>query len=771
MPITLPRAGVRPVEDRGYGGPVSLPRAQVRLAAEPEAPESPKPTAAPSKLTDYIPDVVRGVAGLVPKWGWRGAAAAGGADLAAQKIEMAQGRRDSWNPWRTAAESAVGAVPFGDTFGGVKGMLRAAGKGAAITGGGAAANELAETGTITPTQVAIASSLGGLGGTIAQRAFQYFNRGPKTLDAPSPSPTSEGSSLSRWFSRFKGAPEVSTRPVPRVPEPSEVRPPRATLPVDAPRPDSVRAAPPAEDDPAVIMRTVANGSKRAAEREARMTPTPEEAEKLSLLSARLERLRQHQTPDSPRTYLERVPDLEDPPQSTPMLHRPLSPDQQARQDTMFGKGSTQGTKQHLNTSAVRRYLDLYGKAIPPGTAAERHAQYIQRGRAAKEFRRLTEGEGGGISSELAMRLGLAGAGAVVGPIFEPEHPVVGAVGGAAMGAALPTLVKRGSLPERLRYFSMLSRPLTHAKAALGNTSGLVQEAAVKGMTGDTGAAKNILREMGNVGEHKRVFTDAFKNPESYGQRFEQDIPLDNTFLSIPRRILTGLDAATTATAERAGIGRARGQKIGFSNEPETGLGQWALEGQRRFPAIRLLQAFVKTGVNQGERAYEAASGFKHVGKLLRREGLSQDEKEHLARAVLMTGVAGTGAAGVGSANPLAVAAAGPLALPYLAGAVGHEIATDDRKDTTAGALRRFMARVTRDVPFMDVSTDFPKLVGSYVPGALGDLNPDPYPRVASGGLFGEAMKKIPGVSERLKIAGARKNQRRLRRPPRRLSDR
>jgi hypothetical protein len=372
-------------------------------------------------------------------------------------------------------------------------------------------------------------------------------------------------------------------------------------------------------------------------------------------------------------------------------------------------------------------------------------------------------ETGALDPELAVGMGTTLGGAALGAATDEENRTRGALLGAAGGAGLAAGVKNPRLLERLRFFSMLSSPLTHAKNVAGNIGSLATEAGTKALTGDlSGAGRLLAAPFREGGETVRAFREGYRDP-SKGDANRMGVDWDvDSLLSVPGRIISGVDSASRNILERGGLDANRAAKATFGNEPELPLSQWLLSGHRRLPALRQFVPFAKTPLNIAERGLEHSP----LAPLLpsAREALvggGQARREAIARMALGTGAAGAAYA-TGADDPMTIAAAGPLALPVALG--GFTGAADTPESSTDSAIERGLRQAARMVPGLT-----PQIPGtqeyfaSYVPNAARDLAEflDPADEREAPGYFGETARRVPILRETLpeKSSGRRRTRR------------
>lgn len=363
-------------------------------------------------------------------------------------------------------------------------------------------------------------------------------------------------------------------------------------------------------------------------------------------------------------------------------------------------------------------------------------------------------ESGSVDPEFLKDIAIHGGGGVigagVGAATDPEDPTRGAVLGGMVGMGAPAIARNPKAAEALRYFSMLSSPLTHAKNILGNVGSWGIESAVKGLSGDTeGAAKLFKAPFLNMGRTRDAARAAFAEGAPETANRTGMAATGRGLLSLPGRAIHAIDAASRDVLERGGLDPERAAKATFSNEPESVAAKGILSLQRKSGLVRAAVPFAKTPLNIVERGVEHSplAPFLPSARAALTGGGAKS-REAVARMFLGT-VLGGGAYMAGADDPYSIAAAGPAALPV---ALGGFLASG--KDTSApdSITERAIRQTARMIPGMT-----PQIPGtqqffaSYVPNAARDVAEaiDPADDRETPGYFGETGKRIPIVRESL----------------------
>lgn len=347
--------------------------------------------------------------------------------------------------------------------------------------------------------------------------------------------------------------------------------------------------------------------------------------------------------------------------------------------------------------------------------------------------------------------GTLGAGA--GAYFDPENRTRGAALGAALGAGAPAVIRNPQALERLRFFSLLSSPLTHAKNVLGNVGALGAQMAERSLAeGSLDPAKNILRAVFDP-ETVAAATRGFESASHFANnKLGVEVPREG-LLALPGRLMSGMDAGARNALERAGLTGDEASRAVYTGEPLSEIGKGLLQFQRRSALARLILPFVKTPINLFEMGIERSPlGLKRL--LEASDPLTR--RLILAQAGLGTGAAALGAE-YGADNPYLTALAGPYALPFAAG-TAYGLATD-AGDNETKTLQAVTDRVLEQLPLTFSTRELQpsRLLASFVPNLLRDLNPDPYRRDTTGTVFGPLLAKLPFLSETLPSRGRKKD--------------
>jgi hypothetical protein len=195
----------------------------------------------------------------------------------------------------------------------------------------------------------------------------------------------------------------------------------------------------------------------------------------------------------------------------------------------------------------------------------------------------------------------------------------------------------------------------------------------------------------------------------------------------------------------------------FAGQPQTETGQALLQFQRTNPLTRLLLPFVRTQTNIMEQGVERMDPRRFFN------AETPDARRLAAGQLGLSGLAAILGAQVGddytAALPFAAAAAGPYALPFMLGSA-YGVGKDGVNDEVEFATR-LGSKFSQQLPLAsDYALNPSRLLASYVPNILRDVNPDDQARETKGTIFGPAAAKIPGLSTTLPAKRERRKKRR-----------
>lgn len=365
-------------------------------------------------------------------------------------------------------------------------------------------------------------------------------------------------------------------------------------------------------------------------------------------------------------------------------------------------------------------------------------------------------ESGFINPDLAFTLGGAATGAVAAPLLD-EDPSLGTVAaGAGLGALGGTALRRPDLLERLRYFSLLSSPLTHAKNVAGNASAVLSRATEDAMTGNAARAGSTVREFFKP----KTLDDLvhyFRNPSRQNTRWGST----QGVLGVPSRLMGAMDDASKAALGRAGTSADDAELITFTGQPRSKSGAALVEMQENAPLARFVMPFVRTATNIAERGLERTPGIGFLPAVRKMDdrGLgTASARQALGALAVILG------AKYGADHPLALPALGPFALPGAVGAAASE-AMEGGKSNSDIAKAGFRAAVkSTPVPSESYQYDPARILAQFVPNAVRDLSPvAPSEFDTSQSLLAPAMAKIPIVNQSLPRKRRRASRARTRR--------
>lgn len=376
---------------------------------------------------------------------------------------------------------------------------------------------------------------------------------------------------------------------------------------------------------------------------------------------------------------------------------------------------------------------------------------------ATEYRAPKWGdETGAINPDLAYTLGTTALGAAAAPLLDDDPSIGSAIGGGAVGALAGIGLRRPDLLERLRYFSLLSGPTTHAKNVAGNVSAVLSRATEDAMTGNPARAGSIVREFFR-GKTLEDLVHYFRNPSRQNTRWGST----QGVLGVPSRLMGAMDDASKAALNRGGVPASEAELITFTGEPRSQFGKALVDMQERSQIARFFMPFVRTATNIAERGLERTPGVGYLPQVRRMTNASAgtaSARQALGALAMLVG------SQYGDDHPLMLPALGPFAVPAAVGAALGE-AAEKGKSKSDAAKAGFRAAVkSTPVPTESYQYDPARLVAQFVPNALRDLDPnDPSSLDTSRSLLAPAIKKIPFVNQSLPRKRRRASRARTRR--------
>lgn len=401
-----------------------------------------------------------------------------------------------------------------------------------------------------------------------------------------------------------------------------------------------------------------------------------------------------------------------------------------------------------------------GKLSPGAPPHPSSPPAVQRG----GFADFLDDEAGEIDPELARRLGVHGASALLGGAAgyfgsDEDTRERNAVGGALLGAAAPLAFSGKGLDalNKLRYFSMLGGVGAQAKNLVGNAGSATVRAAEEALVGNRATAKDLLASVFSpetVARAREAFSHA-------------DVPGDSRWgqtsgaVGVPSRMMHAVDEAATGALRRGGLTEDEARLSLFTSQPRSKTGQAINNLGRHIPIV---MPFTRTATNMVERGLEHTPG---IGLLPQVRAMRGDEtnrvmaRQALGALALLTG-AGLGSEVDRKYQPYIAAALGPLALPYAMGTEGKR-AFDRRTGDPFTNVVKSPTDVIRDqLPLPGDSYDYDpaRVIASFVPGILADASEVAPREFEQPGLFDPAIAKIPFLNSAL-----------LRRKPQRASAR
>lgn len=323
----------------------------------------------------------------------------------------------------------------------------------------------------------------------------------------------------------------------------------------------------------------------------------------------------------------------------------------------------------------------------------------------------------------------------------------------AIAAGLP---KVADAANRLRYFSMLSSPVTQIKNVAGNVGAVTSHAAESALGGKFREAGDVLREFFSPQTVRDAIAE-YHAPSEGGRWGDEG----HSVLDIPGRTMGAIDRASKNALERANIPADQAHEITFTNRPKSDLGSSLNDALNRSTAGKLLVPFSKTATNILERGIERTPGLGYLAQALSGGNLTTSVPKQILGAVAAGagGYVGSrpGAAAYAKAHPtqkaLIEALLGPYAVPYAIGS-GAMQAAQKPKSTAADVVQAALSTLSSAAPMPNEYTlDPSRYLASYVPNILRDVNPlagiDPAGFDVGHSFVNRSIAKIPVLNELL----------------------
>lgn len=365
-------------------------------------------------------------------------------------------------------------------------------------------------------------------------------------------------------------------------------------------------------------------------------------------------------------------------------------------------------------------------ALPSNVRHERYQELGRIDKALRELFKAGEGSGGAGGSEagiaspqvlayLAKTLGGGAIGAQAGAASNPEHPVIGGVGGAMIGAlganAIPML-GTGGAPylrglERAAYEGMLygAPQITNA---IGNASAILTTPMVRALQGYPEEARQGFRVLANPRQMAKTFTTGWRT--GYNEAPFTNLKFGEAARPIgpAGRNLHAVDAGTKAVLNSMGASPEVATRLTYSGDPATKFMAKTAMFQSAFPT-RIFSPFARTGLN----LLEVGSSLSPMRLLPGEAGASirnvlpvNPNMSGMQRAIHEGAMAapgaltfGLGVSGMMPSNPTMQASLGPLAAPA---AIGNGIYDYAQYGKDAPGDR--IQAVLNSIPTMDIST-------------------------------------------------------------------
>lgn len=298
--------------------------------------------------------------------------------------------------------------------------------------------------------------------------------------------------------------------------------------------------------------------------------------------------------------------------------------------------------------------------------------------------------------------------------------------------------------NKLRYFSMLSSPLTQAKNVLGNVGAATSHAAETALGGKPREAWKVLSEFFNP----QTVRDAVRE-YNFPSTGETRWGTEQGPLGIPGRIMGAIDRGTKDALGRAGVGSDLAEEITFTNRPKSEAGQVLTDALGRSSVGKMLVPFSRTATNILERGLERTPIIGSIAEKLSGGNLQTSIPKQILGAI-----AAAAGAEAGGDNPYVEALLAPYSVPYSLGS-GMATAAEKPGSTSADVISAALAQLmdAAPLPTRDYTLDPRQYLASFVPNILRDVNPmigtDPSSFDTSHSLTGKAIAKIPFLNELL----------------------
>jgi len=328
-----------------------------------------------------------------------------------------------------------------------------------------------------------------------------------------------------------------------------------------------------------------------------------------------------------------------------------------------------------NVAAIRDIAKQMGLKIAKTAPLEKVLDAIEKkgGPAG-----LIANQSGEVDPMLAARLGTAALGGVVGSTQDEDHPIRGALIGAGLGAAAPSLMQKGmsalenpgaltgALKSKLEQavkvapdvqrFNLLSRPVNLASNVVVGPWGAAFWKGLEHKMVNDPRGDEMLSNVLSTKFPKRL-VEAIRSGEAEGaigaaERAEKSVGEAGShleeFLAKPGELMTGGDQAARHLGEVSGFTPAEMRNATMTNEPNAiigtnlnNFGKTAIDdgqgGKIRSTLIKLMLPFKRTSANLIDRGIERTPG---IGSIYQRYGKAVQDRDSGKMQLVQQGLGG-----------------------------------------------------------------------------------------------------------------------------------
>lgn len=355
--------------------------------------------------------------------------------------------------------------------------------------------------------------------------------------------------------------------------------------------------------------------------------------------------------------------------------RMLSEFAKANKDTITKMADAETLNLPENVAAIRDIAKQMGLKIAKTAPLEKVLDAIEKkgGPAG-----LIANQSGEMDPMLAARLGTAALGGVVGSTQDEEHPIRGALIGAGLGAAAPSLIQKGmgafehpgaltgalkskveqavKLAPDVQRFNLLSRPVNLASNTIVGPWGSAFWKGLEHKMVNDPRGDEMLSNVFSTQFPKRL-VQAFKSGEAAdaigaAERAEKSVgeavsPIEE-FLAKPGEAMTAGDQASRHLGEVSGFTPAEMRTATMTNEPSGIIGAKLNNmfktklpdgkgGYIDSTLTKLMLPFKRTSANIIDRGIERTPG---IGALYQRYGKAEADRDSGGMQLVQQGLGG-----------------------------------------------------------------------------------------------------------------------------------